>query len=86
MVKPLNPFFVPFLCCATIANLFVNAADDGKTETVPANPLGQMMTLAVASSTNSMLVGTVVMHTIIDAAYETWLGGQRHVGDDTSRR
>ena len=85
MMKPINPYFFPVLCCAAIANIVVNAVDDGKTETLPANPLGQMITVAVTSSTNSMLVGTVVMHTIIDAAYETWLEQTGGAGDNASR-
>ena len=72
--------------CAAFANLVVNALDDGKTETVPANPLGQMVTIAVVTSTNGMLVGTAVMHTIIEGVYETWLGTTSPAGDDTSRR
>ena len=86
MMKPFNPYFFPVLCCAAVANLVVNAVDDGKTDTLPANPLGQMVTIAVSASTNSMLVGTVVMHTIIEGAYETWLGRISQAVDDTSRR
>lgn len=86
MMKPYNPYFFPVLCCAAFANLVVNALDDGKTENVPANPLGQMVTIAVATSTNGMLVGTAVMHTIIEGVYETWLGQIGGAGDDASRR
>ena len=80
MMKPYNPYFFPVLCCAAFANLVVNSLDDGKTETVPAGPLGQMVTIAVATSTNGMIVGTAVMHTIVEATYETWLGQIGGVG------
>ena len=40
MMKPYNPYFFPVLCCAAFANLVVNALDDGKTETVPADRQG----------------------------------------------
>jgi hypothetical protein len=43
MMKPVNPYFFPVLCCAAVANIVVNAVDDGKTDMVPANPLGQMV-------------------------------------------
>ena len=76
MMRPYNPFFFPVLCCAAFANLVVNAADDGKTDTLPANPLGQMVTVAVTTGTASALVGTLVMHTIIEGAYDTLLGRQ----------
>ena len=86
MMKPYNPYFFPVLCCAAFANLVVNALDDGKTETVPANPLGQIVTIAVATSTNGMMVGTAVMHTIIEGVYETWLGQIDGARDDASSR
>ena len=84
MMKPYNPYFFPVLCCAAFANLVVNALDDGKTETVPANPLGQMVTIAVATSTNGMLVGTAAHHH--RGRVETWLGQIDGARDDASSR
>ena len=86
MMKPVNPYFFPVLCCAAVANIVVNAVDDGKSDTVPANPLGQMVSVAVSSTASLLVVGTVVMHTIIDEAYETWLGQTSHAGDGASGR
>jgi hypothetical protein len=73
VTRPLNPIFFPALALGAIANLAVNAADNGKTDTVPANPFSQMVTAAVASTSAGVIVGTVVTHTILEGVYETWL-------------
>ena len=86
-MKPVNPVFFPALCLGAFANLIVNAADDGKTDTVPSNPLGQMVAAAaVTSSTATVAVSTVVTHTILEGVYETWLNWPLAQGDDGSRR
>ena len=85
--KPLNPIFFPALALGAVANLAVNAADNSKTDTVPANPLGQMVTAAVASTSAGMIVGTIVTHTILEGVYETWLKWPSVMqSGDTSRR
>jgi hypothetical protein len=87
VTKPLNPIFFPALALGAVANLAVNAADNGKTDSVPANPFGQMVTAAVASSSAAVIVGTVVTHTILEGAYETWIKWPLIIqSNDISRR
>ena len=87
MTKPLNPIFLPALALGAVANLAVNAADNGKTDTVPANPFGQMVTAAVASTSAGVIVSTVVAHTILENVYETWIKWPLVIqSDDISRR
>src|SRR5262245_28771597 len=87
VMKPVNPVFFPALCLGAFANLIVNAADDGKTDTVSSNPLGQMVAAAaVTSSTATVAVSTVVTHTILEGVHETWLNWPLAQGDDGSRR
>jgi hypothetical protein len=71
----MNPFFFPALCAATFANLVVNAYDQGKTDTPPTNAVGHMVLASVASSTATVVVSTVVVHSILDAVYQTCRGG-----------
>jgi cytosine/uracil/thiamine/allantoin permease len=66
-----NLLFFPTLCAATFANLVVNACDQGRTGTLPSNAVGQMVLAATAASTASIVVGTLVVNTILNSAYET---------------
>jgi hypothetical protein len=72
----MNPFYRSAVVFSTLGALVVKAYDDGKTNTPPANVVGQMLT-ATASSTTSIIV---VANTITGAVHDTWLG---HIDRDT---
>ena len=75
-----NPFFPPALVGLMLHNAYLYVASEGKSDTVPANALGQFMTMATAAAIRRArwaIVMTEVAHTILEDVYDTSAGRPR---------
>jgi hypothetical protein len=69
----MSPFLLWPVCGLTITSLVVNAYDKN-VSTPSANVVSHLVTAAAASSTATMVIGTMVANTILGNMYDTWSG------------